>query len=69
MNLVFEGVLSYDIGNGFRTAPLSLPLRVFEHFVTSKSQGVETGGIGPPCSDDADEPSTSVSFYGFGTRF
>jgi hypothetical protein len=41
MNLVFEGVLFYDRGIGFRTAPLALPLRVFEHFATSKSQGVE----------------------------
>jgi hypothetical protein len=47
MNLVFEGVLFYDRGSGFRTAPLALPLRVFEHFAISKSQGVElnrTGG-------------------------
>ena len=60
MNLVFEGVLSYDRETGFRTAPLALPLRVFEHFATSKSQGVEAGGIEPPCKDNADGPSTSV---------
>jgi len=60
MNLVFESVLFYDRGIGFRTAPLALPLRVFEHFAMSKLQGVEMGGIGPPCNDDASEPSTSV---------
>jgi hypothetical protein len=60
MNLVFEGVLFYDRGIGFRTAPLALPLRVFEHFAISKSQGVETGGIEPPSNDEASEPSTSV---------
>jgi site-specific DNA recombinase len=45
MNLVFEDVLLYDIGTGFRTAPLSLPLRVFEHFATSKMQGVEAARV------------------------
>jgi site-specific DNA recombinase len=48
MSLVFEDVLFYDRGIGFRTAPLALPLRVFEHFATSKSQGVEAGGVEPP---------------------
>ncbi len=60
MNLVFEGVLFYDRGIGFRTAPLALPLRVFEHFAVSKSQGVETGGIEPPSKEGANESSTSV---------
>ncbi len=60
LNLVFEGLVFYDRGFGFRTAPLCLPLRVFEHFATSKSQGVEAGGIEPPCKDNADGPSTSV---------
>ena len=60
MNLVFEGLVFYDRGFGFRTAPLCLPLRVFEHFAISKSQGVEAGGIEPPCKDNADGPSTSV---------
>lgn len=60
MYLVFEDVILYDRGIGFRTAPLALPLRVFEHFATSKSRGVEMGGIEPPCNDDASEPSTSV---------
>ncbi len=46
MNLVFEDVLLYDIGTGFRTAPLSLPLRVFEHFAISESRGVETNRTG-----------------------
>ena len=60
MNLVFEGLVFYDRGIGFRTAPLALPLRVFEHFAISKSRGVETGGIEPPSNDVANEPSTGV---------
>ncbi len=60
LNLVFEGLVFYDRGFGFRTAPLCLPLRVFEHFTTSKLQGVETGGIEPPSSNEANEPSTGV---------
>ena len=47
LQLVFQGALPYDRGIGFRTAPLSLPLRVFEHFATSKSQDVEMAGIEP----------------------
>lgn len=60
LKLVFEDVLPYDLETGFRTAPLALPLRVFEHFTTSKSRDVEAGGIEPPCKDNADGPSTSV---------
>ncbi len=61
MNLVFEGVLSYDRGIGFRTAPLALPLRVFEHFAISNSRGVETEGIEPSSEDTENGPSTGVS--------
>jgi len=60
MQLVFEGVLHYDREVGFRTANLSLPLRVFEHFVTSKSQGVEMAGIEPASKGTNHKPSTSV---------
>ena len=60
LSLVFEGVIFYDRGIGFRTAPLALPLRVFEHFTTSNSQGVETGGIEPPSNDAEDGSSTGV---------
>ena len=61
MSLVFEGLIFYDRGKGFRTAPLCLPLRVFEHFAVSKSQGVETEGIEPSSKGTAHGPSTGVS--------
>ncbi len=61
LNLVFEGLVSYDRGFGFRTANLCLPLRVFEHFTVSKSEGVETGGVEPPCNDADRGPSTGVA--------
>lgn len=41
LQLVFQGVIPYDREKGFGTAPLALPLRVFEHFATSNSQGVD----------------------------
>ncbi len=68
MNLVFQDVIPYDRENGFGTAPLSLPLRVFEHFTVSKVQGVEMGGVEPPSKDENRKPSTSVSFDKLRTR-
>ncbi len=40
LKLVFMDRLTYELGNGFRTANLSLPLRVFEEFTTLNSDNV-----------------------------
>jgi DNA invertase Pin-like site-specific DNA recombinase len=49
LKIVFENKIRYNKENGFETAELALPLRVFEQVITSKSQGVEMGGVEPPC--------------------
>ncbi len=49
LKLVFEANIAYSKNSGFGTAILSLPLRVFETIDVSNSQGVEMGGIEPPC--------------------
>ncbi len=41
LKLVFTELLRFDYHQGFETASLALPLRVFEHFVNSKLQDVE----------------------------
>jgi len=61
LKLVFAEKLVYNRETGFETAKLSIPLRVFELSVASRSQGVEMGGVGPPCKDEGREPSTNVS--------
>jgi site-specific DNA recombinase len=47
--LVFSELVPYSQENGFGTAKLSLPLKVFELIGASKTHDVEMGGIEPPC--------------------
>lgn len=47
--IVFSGPLVYDREKGFGTAEYALPIKVFEAFNTSRSAGVEMGGVEPPC--------------------
>lgn len=49
LKLVFTEELGYNRENGFGTAVLSLPLRVFEIIHTSKTYDVEMAGIEPAC--------------------
>ena len=49
LKLVFSGSLVYDRENGFGTAEVALPSKVFSLFGVPKSQDVEKGGIEPPC--------------------
>lgn len=60
LKVVFESKIRYSKENGFETANLALPLRVFGHFAVSKYVGVEMGGVEPPCKDEEHEPSTNV---------
>ena len=43
----FTDKLLYDREKGFGTAQLSLPMKAFEQFSTSNSQGVEMAGSNP----------------------
>ncbi len=47
LKVVFESKIRYSKENGFETANLALPLRVFEHFAVSKYAGVEMTGVEP----------------------
>lgn len=49
--IVFEKKLAYDPQNGFGTAELSLPLRVFEQVVGPNLQGVEMAGVEPASNE------------------
>ena len=45
LKIVFTEKIAYIKEIGFETANLSIPLRAFGHFVTSKTRGVEMGGL------------------------
>ena len=57
---IFDQKLEYSAVSGYRTAEIPRAARVFEEFVESNSDDVETGGIEPPCRNFSAEPSTSV---------
>ncbi len=50
LKLVFSGSLVYDRENGFGTAEVALPSKVFSLFGVPKSQDVEKPGIEPGCT-------------------
>jgi len=49
LGMVFEGNIPYDRKNGFGTAILQLPSKVFCQNSDTNSLDVEMGGIEPPC--------------------
>jgi len=63
LKVVFAAPVVYNKNSGFETAILSLPLRVFELFTTSKSQGVEMLGIEPRCNRYLPNGSTVVVIF------
>lgn len=48
-NLIFEDNLEYDKEEGYRTAKLSLPLRLFQEISPLEPVNVEMAGIEPAC--------------------
>ncbi|MEN9582542.1 MAG: hypothetical protein RL641_496 [Candidatus Parcubacteria bacterium] len=52
LRMVFEKPLVYNRKSGFETANLSLPIRLFECFVTPKSRHVEMGRIELPSKNE-----------------
>ncbi len=49
--IIFESKLAYDPQNGFGTAELSLPLRVFKQVIDPNVQDVEMAGVEPASNE------------------